>query len=123
MERKKYGRGQNARLELRIPEDLKAKWMEFCEKKGVYMSDYIVSVIEKTVSKNDKKTMLNFIEKQGSIFAKIENNINQIARKVNAEKSMNEDLMKAYIDLLRTVSSLKAEQNDLIRKAVKLMSK
>ena len=65
---------------------------------------------------NDRKEIMAFIEKQGNIFAKIENNINQIARYVNTEKSVPKDLLKEYNSWLQQLNSLKTEQNKIIRK-------
>ncbi|WP_159474759.1 plasmid mobilization relaxosome protein MobC [Chryseobacterium sp. 18068] len=59
---------------------------------------------------------MSFIEKQGNIFAKIENNINQIARYINTEKSFPTELLTDYHRKLDEINSLGTEQNRIIKK-------
>ncbi|REC60437.1 hypothetical protein DRF65_20455 [Chryseobacterium pennae] len=109
-------RTKNARITLRLDQTIKDKWLLHCRKSNIYLSDFIVNTVEGRMLENDRKEIMSFIEKQGNIFAKIENNINQIARYVNTEKSIPKELLQEYNSKLQELNSLKTEQNKIIRK-------
>ncbi|WP_312207704.1 plasmid mobilization relaxosome protein MobC [Epilithonimonas hominis] len=81
-----------------------------------YLSDFIINTVEGKMLENDRKEIMAFIEKQGNIFAKIENNINQIARFINTEKYLSKELLNDYNQKLSELNSLKTEQNRIIKK-------
>ena len=116
-------RSKNARITLRLDRPIKDKWLEHCQKSNIYLSDFIVNTVEGRMLENDRKEIMSFIEKQGNIFAKIENNINQIARYVNTEKSIPPDLLKEYNSKIQELNSLKTEQNRIIKKIYTELSK
>lgn len=109
-------RTKNARITLRLEQQMKDKWLSHCKRSNIYLSDFIVNTVEGRMLENDRKEIMSFIEKQGNIFAKIENNINQIARYVNTEKSIPKGLLQEYNSKLQELNSLKTEQNKIIRK-------
>ncbi|WP_312299265.1 plasmid mobilization relaxosome protein MobC [Chryseobacterium sp.] len=109
-------RTKNARITLRLDQPIKDKWLSHCKRSNIYLSDFIVNTVEGRMLENDRKEIMSFIEKQGNIFAKIENNINQIARYVNTEKSIPKELLQEYNSKLQELNSLKTEQNKIIRK-------
>ncbi|AZI56154.1 hypothetical protein EIB75_13190 [Epilithonimonas vandammei] len=80
---KRESRTKTARITLRLEQQLKEKWLKHCESSKIYISDYIINTVEGKMLENDRKQIMAFIETQGNIFAKIENNINQIARYIN----------------------------------------
>lgn len=116
-------RSKNARITLRLEQPIKDKWLAYCQKSNIYLSDFIVNMVEGKMFENDRKEIMAFIEKQGNIFAKIENNINQIARYVNTEKSIPADLLKEYNFKIQELNSLKTEQNRIIKKIYTELSK
>lgn len=109
-------RTKTARITLRLSHELKNQWQSHCNKSNIYISDFIINTVEGKMLENDRKEIMSFIEKQGNIFAKIENNINQIARYVNTEKRFSEELLKDYNNKLSELNSLKTEQNRIIKK-------
>ncbi|MBB4807270.1 polyribonucleotide nucleotidyltransferase [Chryseobacterium defluvii] len=116
-------RSKNARITLRLDQPIKDKWLAYCQKSNIYLSDFIVNMVEGKMLENDRKEIMAFIEKQGNIFARIENNINQIARYVNTEKSIPKELLKEYNSKLQELNSLKTEQNRIIKKIYTELSK
>lgn len=116
-------RNKNARITLRLDQPIKDKWLAHCQKSNIYLSDFIVNMVEGKMLENDRKEIMFFIEKQGNVFAKIENNINQIARYVNTEKSIPKELLKEYNSKLQELNSLKTEQNRIIKKIYTELSK
>lgn len=109
-------RTKTARITLRLSQEIKDQWQTNCDKSNIYLSDYIVNTVEGKMLENDRKEIMSFIERQGNIFAKIENNINQIARFINTEKYLSELLLKDYNTKLSELNSLKTEQNRIIKK-------
>ena len=109
-------RTKTARITLRLSQELKDQWQSHCNKSNIYISDFIINTVEGKMLENDRKEIMTFIEKQGNIFAKIENNINQIARFINTEKYLSEELLKDYNNKLSELNSLKTEQNRIIKK-------
>ena len=116
-------RTKNARITLRLEQQMKDKWLSHCKRSNIYLSDFIVNTVEVRMLENDRKEIMSFIEKQGNIFAKIENNINQIARYVNTEKSIPKGLLIEYNSKLQELNSLKTEQNKIIRKIYTKLAK
>lgn len=86
---KRESRTKTARITLRLEQQLKEKWLKHCESSKIYISDYIINTVEGKMLENDRKQIMAFIETQGNIFAKIENNINQIARYINQQRITN----------------------------------
>lgn len=109
-------RSKSGRITLRLSQELKNKWQSHCNKSNIYLSDFIVNTVEGKMLENDRKEIMSFIEKQGNIFAKIENNINQIARYINTEKRLPNELLSDYNKKLKELNSLKTEQNRIIKK-------
>ncbi len=109
-------RTKTARITLRLSQEIKDQWQTNCDKSNIYLSDYIVNTVEGKMLENDRKEIMSFIERQGNIFAKIENNINQIARFINTEKYLSEELLKDYNTKLSELNSLKTKQNRIIKK-------
>lgn len=116
MNKENIVRTKSARITLRLSQELKDKWNWQCGQSNIYLSDFIVNAVEGKMLENDRKEIMSFIEKQGNIFAKIENNINQIAKYINTEKRVPEDLLKEYNKKLQELNSLKTEQNRIIKK-------
>lgn len=56
---------------------------------------------------------MTFIEKQDNIFAKIETNINQVAKKVNGQKIISELELKSFTEKLNEITELKKKQNEI----------
>ena len=76
----------------------------------------IISSVDNKLLSRDRKEILTFIQKKANVFAKIENNINQIAKVVNTEKNISNGLLEHYNKRLSELNGMKLEQNDLLRK-------
>ena len=59
-----------------------------------------------------------FIEKQDNIFAKIENNINQIARHVNVQKFISTADIKVFNDKLDLITELKTSKTKFSKRSI-----
>ena len=110
-------------LHLRMYKSQKEKWMTWAREKNITLTDLVVCSIENKLLNSDRKEIMTFIEKQGNIFAKIENNINQIAKVINTEKNISNALLGYYNEKLSELNIMKLEQNDLLRKIYSLLAK
>ena len=122
-DQKNSGRAKTARITLRLYQETKEKWLLHCSNSNVHISDYIINSVEGKLLDNDRKEIMNFIESQVNIFAKIENNINQIARYINTEKHFPTSLLSEYNSKLEILNSLKIEQNRIIKKIYTKLAK
>lgn len=120
MKEKKIKREQ---LNLRISEEVKKRWKNVADQQGLYLTDMIIASVDNKLLNSDRKEILAFIEKQGNIFAKIENNINQIAKVVNTEKHISNGLLDHYNTKLSELNVMKLEQNELLKKIYNLLAK
>lgn len=109
-------------IQIRVYESQKKEWLELCEKRGTSLTDLIISSVENKLLAHDRREIMDFIEKQGNIYAKIENNINQIARIVNTEKRMSENLMEHYNSKLIELNALKIQELNIFRKIYKFLA-
>ena len=110
-------------IQIRILKSQKEEWVKLANDKGITITNLVISSVENKLLNSDRKEILNFIYKQGNIFAKIENNINQIAKVVNTEKSISNDLFAHYLQRVSELNKMKLEQNDLLRKIFNLLAK
>lgn len=116
-------------IQIRVTPSQKTKWQELLRQKSASanrkfsMTDLIISSVENKLLDSDRKEIMSFIEKQGNIFAKIENNINQVAKYVNTQKNISDSMLADYNSKLKELNSMKLEQNDLLRKIYKLLAK
>lgn len=110
-------------IRVRMYPSQKEKWKKWAVEKNVTITDLVIASVEDKLLNSDRREIMAFIEKQGNIFAKIENNINQIAKIVNTEKAMSKSLMEHYNSKLIELNHLKIQQNELLRKIYKLLAK
>lgn len=113
----------DSRIEIRINSEKKNKWILICKKKNISLTELIISAVENKIDNSERREVLSFIDKQGNIFSKIENNINQIARIVNTEKNINNNLLEIFNESLKTIINLKSEQNLTFKKIYKELAK
>lgn len=114
---------KNERIEIRIEKGKKEIWVSFCKKNNIILTDFIINSVENKLLNYERKEVLSFIEKQGNIFSKIENNINQIAKTINTEKILHPHLFKSYNDQLKELTLLKDEQNKMFKKILVFLAK
>lgn len=110
-------------IQIRVLKSQKTEWIKFTDEKKISMTNLVISSVENKLLNSDRKEIMTFIEKQGNIFAKIENNINQIAKVINTEKNISNALLYYYNNKLSELNIMKLEQNDLLRKIYNLLAK
>ncbi|HIC8809325.1 TPA: hypothetical protein ACW71U_003308, partial [Elizabethkingia anophelis] len=99
----------------------KEKWKNICYNKKISLSSLIIDSVENKILDDERRKILMFIEKQDNIFAKIENNINQIARHVNVQKFISTADIKVFNDKLDLITELKNQQNKIFEKIYKVI--
>lgn len=110
-------------IRVRMYESQKKEWLKIVKDKNTTMTDLVISSVENKLLNSDRKEIMSFIEKQGNIFAKIENNINQIAKYVNTQKNLSDNVLADYNSKLKELNTLHIEQNELFRKIYKLLAR
>ena len=107
---------QKENIIFRIEKSKKEEWKRFCKEKGITLTSLIINSVEGRVWDNERKKALEFIEKQGNLFAKVETNINQQAKFINSQKFMTKEQMLQFGNDLTEVIKLKQEQNLIFKK-------
>lgn len=110
-------------IRIRMYKSQKESWKALAKQMNTTITDLVINSVENNLTKGERKEILSFIEKQSNIFAKIENNINQFARIVNIEKSVSDNLLDNFNQHLAIISNLKADQNNLFKRIIRLLSK
>ena len=103
---------QKENIIFRIEKSKKEEWKRYCKEKGITLTSLIINSVEGRAWDNERKKALEFIEKQGNLFAKVENNINQQAKFINSQKFMTKE----------QISVLKRKKNGAIRKVIAYFS-
>lgn len=93
-----------------------------CAERKITLTDLVITAVEGKMSAQERREVLQFIEKQDNIFAKIENNINQFAYIANAKKEVYRDELIAFTQVLQNIVQLKAEQNQIFNHIYKLIA-
>ncbi|MDR7693408.1 plasmid mobilization relaxosome protein MobC [Riemerella anatipestifer] len=104
------------KVNFRISKSKKNEWKRFCKKQGITLTSLIINSVEKRTWDSERRKAMEFIEKQVNLFAKVENNINQLAKYVNSQKFMTQQQAGEFEVYLREVKKLKEEQNEILRK-------
>lgn len=107
---------QKESIIFRIEKSKKEEWKRFCEEKGMTLTSLIINAVEGRTWSSERREALEFIEKQGNLFAKVENNINQLAKYVNGQKFMTPQQANEFEVYLKAVKKLKQEQNEILMK-------
>ena len=121
MDSEKKNEGKDVMIKFRIEKRKKEKWKNICNNKNISLSSLIIDSVENKILDDERRKILMFIEKQDNIFAKIENNINQIARHVNVQKFISTADIKVFNDKLDLITELKNQQNKIFEKIYKVI--
>ncbi|MCL1663431.1 hypothetical protein M2T78_04150 [Elizabethkingia ursingii] len=121
MDSEKKNEEKDVMIKFRIEKRKKEKWKNICYNKKISLSSLIIDSVENKILDDERRKILMFIEKQDNIFAKIENNINQIARHVNVQKFISTADIKVFNDKLDMITELKNQQNKIFEKIYKLI--
>ena len=113
---------KEVRVFIRIQKYRKENWKKLCLKKNISLSSLIIDSVENRILDDERNKILVFIEKQDNIFAKIENNINQVAKMVNAQKFISEKELNSFSIQLNEIANLKRQQNEVFKKIYSLIA-
>ena len=114
---------QNGCIKFRIESEKKERWKNLCLQKKISLTSLIINSVDGKLLDNERRKILTFIEKQDNIFSKIETNINQVAKKVNGQKSMNEIELKLFRKQLEEITDLKKKQNAIFSTIYEILAK
>ena len=114
---------KNGIIVFRIKNQKKKEWKNLCLKKQISLTGLIIDSVENRIFNEERNKVLTFIEKQDNVFAKIENNINQVARIANAKKLISEIEIKNFSDKLTEIVILKKQQNKMFEKIYAILAK
>ncbi|WP_276733823.1 hypothetical protein [Chryseobacterium carnipullorum] len=87
------------------------------------MTSLIIDSVENRILNDERREILEFMEKQDNIFGKIENNINQVAKIANGQKFISESELSNFSDKLSEIIILKKEQNEIFTKIYARLSR
>ena len=114
--------GKEGLILIRIQKSRKENWKKICLEKQISLTNLIIDSVENRMMDNERKKVLAFIEKQDNIFAKIETNINQVAKMVNGQKFINEKELTNFSNQLNQIENLKRQQNEIFIKIYALIA-
>ncbi|MDV2442569.1 hypothetical protein CMV00_01985 [Elizabethkingia anophelis] len=109
------------RIFIRLEKSQKDEWKKLCSKRNISITSLIINSVNDRMLDDERREVLMFIEKQDNVFAKIENNINQIAKHVNVQKFISASDIKLFNDKLDLITDLKNQQNKIFEKIYKLI--
>jgi hypothetical protein len=107
----------------RIKQERKERWKKTCRERHISLTSLIIDSVENRLMDNERRKILDFIEKQANIFAKIETNVNQVAKVVNGQKFISESQLVLFSVQLSEIAKLKARQNKIFEGLYELLSK
>lgn len=107
---------KDSEIKIRLEKSEKEEWQKFCKEQGITLTSLIVNSVRKRTWDSERRKAMAFIEKQVNLFAKVENNINQLAKYVNGQKFMTPQQANEFEVYLKAVKKLKQEQNEILMK-------
>ncbi len=117
--------GKDGREELiiiRIQKFRKENWKKICTSKNISLTSLIINSVENRMMDDERRKVIAFIEKQDNLFAKIENNINQVAKIANGQKFIGEKELILFEEQMKTIIELKKQQNEIFIKIYSLIA-
>ena len=109
-------------IKIRISITRKQHWKRICKEKNITLTNLITASVENRILEDERKKILEFIEKQDNIFIKIDTNINQIARIANAQKFISSKELNYFQSQLNEITDLKKQQNEIFIKIYSLIA-
>lgn len=110
-------------IKFRIRTEEKKKWKKYCEKEGISITELILASVKKRMTDRDRRRIIKFLDTQDNIFAKVENNINQLARIANAQKFLLPSQQQQFLDYLEQLVNLRTQQTKTITSIYRFMAK
>ena len=109
-------------IKIRISKTRKQHWKKIWKEKNITLTNLIIASVENRILEDERKKILEFIEKQDNIFIKIDTNINQIARIANAQKFISSKELNYFQSQLNEITDLKKQQNEIFIKIYSLIA-
>ena len=109
-------------IKIRISKTRKENWKRICKEKNITLTNLIIASVENRILEDERKKILEFIEKQDIIFIKIDTNINQLARIANAQKFISSKELNYFQSQLIEITDLKKQQNEIFIKIYSLIA-
>ena len=109
-------------IKIRISKTRKQHWKKICKEINITLTNLITASVENRILEDERKKILEFIEKQDNIFIKIDTNINQIARIANAQKFISSKELNYFQSQLKNITELKEKQNEIFIKIYSLIA-
>lgn len=109
-------------IKFRIKKERKIAWKKQCSQKQISLTNLIINSVENRILDDERRKVLQFIEKQDNLFAKIENNINQVAKIANSQKFISEKELHNFSTQLKEIANLKKQQNEIFLKIYSLIA-
>jgi len=106
------------RIHFLINSEMKDKWKKEAMDSKMNLTDFIINKVEDNLTRNEVNMIVKSIEDITNFRNKVDNNINQITRIVNIDKSINEKNMITFNALLEAYIEKVSEQNSEIRKLI-----
>ncbi|WP_312901047.1 plasmid mobilization relaxosome protein MobC [Chryseobacterium taichungense] len=119
---KKAGSTNSEVIFFRIKQERKENWKKTCRERNISLTRLIIDSVENRIMDDERRKVLEFIEKQDNIFVKIETNVNQLARVVNGQKFISESQLEVFSAQLTEIATLKARQNTIFENIYTLLS-
>ncbi len=107
---------------IRVQKFKKENWKRICLEKKISLTSLIINSVENRMMDDERRKVIAFIEKQDNLFAKIENNINQVAKIANGQKFIGGKELIHFEEQLKTVIELKKQQNEIFIKIYSLIA-
>ncbi len=115
--------GKEKLIIIRIEKYRKENWKNLCVKKNISLTSLIINSVENRILDDERRKVIMFIEKQDNLFAKIENNINQVAKIANSQKFISKTEFDEFRNELKIISKLKEKQNEMFKKIYTMLAK
>ncbi|MFY1047477.1 hypothetical protein [Chryseobacterium sp. GP-SGM7] len=107
----------------RITTQRKKDWKTICKAKNISLTSLIINSVENRMLDDERRKVLEFIEKQDNVFTKIETNINQVAKIVNTQKFISNKELDNFSEKLSEIIILKQSQNRIFENIYALLAK
>ncbi|MPS73081.1 MAG: hypothetical protein E2590_07985 [Chryseobacterium sp.] len=120
---KKDGSTNSEVILFRIKKEAKENWKKTCKERNIPLTRLIIDSVENRLMDDERRKVLEFIERQDNIFSKIETNINQLAKIVNGQKFISESQLELFSIQLLEIATLKNRQNTIFENIYELLSK
>lgn len=114
---------QTARIDIRLSQEEKELLTKKCSELGCTYTEFFISKIKDEIDYSTKKNIFDFIRNDDYFYSKVDNNINQIAKIVNAEKQITNNLLHQHNQLLSELYYLSKTKSDIIFKIYNLLKK